>query len=179
VKWKDQQVSVNLGLNLYDYQTENAGKSHLYGFEVESQYRPTQNFDAYASVGYSRTEFDDFAINTGTATLDLAGAEFAYAPHWTWAVGANYRWDNGLSANVNANYRAKAFADTGANQSIYAIKSRILVNAKLAYAYRNWEVAAFGRNLFDEKYFQYDNIPAQRAIIGDPRVLGVSLETRW
>jgi len=179
VRWTDQQVNVNLGLNLYDYQTENAGRSHLYGFEIESQYRPTAHFDAYASLGYSRTEFDDFEVDTGAATLDLAGTEFAYAPHWTWAVGANYRWDNGLSANVNANYRAKAFADTGANQSIYAIKSRIVVNAKFAYAYEAWELAVFGRNLFDEEYFQYNNVSADRAIIGDPRVLGVSLEARW
>lgn len=46
VKWRDQQVNVSLGLNLYDYQTENAGSSHLYGFEVEGQYRPNRNFHA-------------------------------------------------------------------------------------------------------------------------------------
>jgi len=179
VKWKDQQVNVNLGLNLYDTQTANAGRSHLYGFEVEAQYRPDTRFDVYASLGHTQTEFDAFTVTAGTTDLDLTGTEFAYAADWTWAVGANYRWDNGVSVNVNANYRGDTFGAIGADQSDYALKARTVVNAKLSYARDNWEIAVFGRNLFDEEYAQYRAISLNRAIFGDPRVIGASLEARW
>ncbi|WP_337187705.1 TonB-dependent receptor [Phenylobacterium sp.] len=179
VTWRDQQVSVNLGLNLYDYQTANAGRSHLYGFEVEARHRPSSNLEVYASLGHSRTEFDEFQVAVGTTDIDLTGSEFAYAPHWTWAVGANYRWDNGFAVNVNANRRSAAFGATGVNQAIYAIKGRTLVNARVSYAHGPWEAAVFARNLFDQAYTQYQITSTQRALFGDPRVIGASLEARW
>src|SRR5690606_13715882 len=107
VDWKDQQVSVNYGLNLYDYHTVNAGKSHLYGFEIEATHRVSQAFDWYGSAGYSRTKFDEFETTIDGTTSDLSGSEFSYAPRWTLALGGNYRWGSGFVANLNANYRSE------------------------------------------------------------------------
>ncbi|MCC7268308.1 MAG: TonB-dependent receptor [Caulobacteraceae bacterium] len=179
VKWRDQQVNVNLGLNLYDYQTENAGRSHLYGFEIEGQYRPNRHLDAYASLGRTKTKFDDFKIEEGSTDIILTGSEFSFAPDWTWSVGGTYRWDNGFTANLNANYRGDAFSDVGITQADYAIDARIVVNGQLSYAWDDWQVSVFANNLFNEEYIQYNQFTTNRAMLGEPRVVGVILEASW
>ncbi|CAN5447415.1 N/A [soil metagenome] len=178
--WKDQQVTVYLGLNAYDYQVVNAGKSHLYGFEVEVARQVTQNFNWYGSVGHTRTKFDEFNVNVGTTFADLTGAEFPYAPHWTLAAGADYRWDNGLVANLNANYRAKVYSQADVNQATEdLVKARALVNGRFGYEQEHWGIYLFGKNLLDKTYTQYSRANDNIALLGDPRVIGVSLETRW
>lgn len=180
VDWKDQQVYVNLGLNDYDSQTENAGKSHLYGFEVETAYRPSSKWGVYASLGHSRTKFDDFAVNIpGSRPMDLSGSEFAFAPRWTMAVGGDYRWDNGFVASANASFRDKAYSGTGTDQADYRIDARTLVNAKFGYETKHWAISAFANNLLDEAYVQYNQVTLNRAMFGDPRVLGAILEVKW
>ena len=179
VDWKDQQVAVNLGGSLYDYQTENAGKSHLYGFELESAYRPSVAWDVYGSVGYSRTEFDDFRVAAGSTSVDLSGSEFAYAPRWTVAVGGNYRWANGLALNLNASYRSDMYSATGVTQDQVRIDERTLVNGKFGYNADHWSLSVFANNIFDKNYIQYEQANLNRAVYGAPRVVGAILETRW
>lgn len=179
VDWTDQQVLVNLGLNTFDYQTENAGKSHLYGFEVELFHQPTPGFDWYASVGHTRTEFDEFNIVVGALDIDLTGSEFAFAPHWTLAAGANWRWGDGFLANLNASYRGDTYSGTGVDQDNAKIEARTLVNGKVGWANDTWGAYVFGANLFNEEYIQYNQSSFNRAILGDPRVIGVTLEANW
>jgi outer membrane receptor protein involved in Fe transport len=178
VDWKDQQVLVNLGLNLYDYQVENAGKSHLYGFELEVAQRVNSQLSWYASLGHTRTKFDDFTVKVGTTANDLSGAEFPYAPHWTLSSGVDYRWSNGLIGHLDGNYRGKAYSQADVTQATAAlVKSRLLFNGRFGYERDHWGAYVFGKNLLNTTYSQYarDNI----ALLGDPRVVGLTVETRW
>ncbi|MDV6332760.1 TonB-dependent receptor [Asticcacaulis sp. 201] len=180
IDWTDQQVLVNLGLNAYDYQTENAGKSHLYGFEVEASQRLSSAFQWYGSLGYSRTKFDDFTVTAGTLFADYTGAEFAYAPHYTLALGGTYRWRNGVFANLNANYTSGAYSGTDvAEQVNYSVDAKTLVNAKIGYETDHWGLYLYVNNLFDERYVSYYRESYNLALPGAPRKLGLSLETRW
>ncbi|KQW70504.1 TonB-dependent receptor [Phenylobacterium sp. Root77] len=179
VDWTDQQVVVNLSATPYDYQTENAGASTLYGAEIETAYRPSAAWDLYGSVGYSRTEFDDFTIRAGTSTIDLSGSEFAFAPEWTWNVGGNYRWDNGLFANLNAGYRSESYGVSGPTQGANKLDARTLVGGKFGYQAERWTLAAYTTNLLDEDYVQFRQPTLNRAMYGAPRVVGAILEARW
>lgn len=179
VDWTKQQVNVNFGLNTYDYNTVNAGKSHLYGFEVESSYRFNRAFDAYVSVGHTRTKFDEFSVAQGTTTTDLSGSEFAMAPHWTVAGGMNARFGGGFTANLNASWRSGVYSDTGVNQVSSRVGARTIVNAKVGYETPHWGVFAYARNLFDEQYMQYRYSSRERAILGAPRVFGGELRVHW
>lgn len=109
----------------------------------------------------------------------MTGAEFAFAPHWTWAVGGNYRWDNGLRLNLNANYRAKAYASPYVDQAEDTISARTLVNGKFGYETARWGLSAFVNNMFDKQYVTYDQPTLNRAMLGAPRVVGAILEARW
>ncbi|MFN7106776.1 MAG: TonB-dependent receptor [Brevundimonas sp.] len=179
VDWTDQQVSVNFGLNAYDYHTVNAGQSHLYGAELEASHRISGAFDWYGSIGYSRTKFDEFVTSVSAESNDLSGTEFSYAPRWTTALGGNYRWGSGFIANLNANYRSKVFSQTGSNQASSVVGSRVLVNAKLGYETGRWGVYLYGKNILDEDYMTYARTSTGEAILGDPRVVGVILQARW
>lgn len=178
VDWRDQQVSVNFGLNTYDYHTVNAGRSHLYGFEVELSHRLSRAIDWYASVGHVRTQFDEFEIALGSVD-DLSGLEFAYAPKWTFGAGMNLRWRHGITANLNANYRSEVITDVSADQNLYRVGSRTVVNARVGHDGDHWGVHLIANNLFDEHYIQYDALTLGMAVLGAPRVLGVMLETKF
>lgn len=180
VEWRDQQVNVFRGLNAYDYNTVNAGRSHLYGFEVEAEARLSAAFDAYASIGHVRTKFDDFELPPGTtSTLQLSGSEFAYAPRWTLAGGVNYRLGGGFTANANVNYRSAVYGDVGTDQAESRLSSRTVVNTRLGYDAGRWSVFGFVRNLLDEKYRQYSRTDLPVAILGEPRTIGGGVELHW
>lgn len=178
IDWKDQQTSVNFGLNTYDFNTVNAGKSHLYGFEIEARHRVSRAFDWYASIGHVRTKFDSFRVDVG-AVNDLSGMQFPYAPKWTLSGGANVRVGSHIVANVNASHRSGVFTDVGAPQSQYVVGGRTLVNAKLGYQAEHWSLSAYASNLFDEKYFEYGNASQRNGVLGDPQVFGLVFETKW
>lgn len=178
IDWKDQQVSANFGLGVYDTNLVNAGNSHLYGFEVEAAHRVNPAIDWYASLGYLKTKFDEFKTTIGTVT-DYAGLEFQHAPHWTLSGGVNVRPVERVSVNLNASHRSPVFAEVIIPQSVARLKARTLVNARIAFELEHWQLAAFASNIFDEGYIQYTNTDLGRAVLGNPRVVGVSLETRW
>ncbi|CAL4869977.1 hypothetical protein MMA231_04275 (plasmid) [Asticcacaulis sp. MM231] len=180
IDWTDQQVLVNLGLNAYDYQTENAGKSHLYGFEVEASQRVSSAFQWYGSLGYSRTKFDEFVVTSGTLFADYTDAEFAYAPHYTIALGGTYRWTNGVFANLNANHTSGAYSGTDVTeQQAYSVDAKTLVNAKVGYETEHWGLYLYASNLLDERYVSYWRSEYNLALPGAPRKIGISLETHW
>ncbi len=178
IDWKDKQVTAFFGLNDYDYHTVNAGRAHLYGFEVEATHRLSEGFDWYGSLGYSRTQYDEFSTVIDAQINDYAGTEFAYAPHWTLSLGANWRFADAWVANLNASYRAKVHPDIGQDQS--SLSARTLVNAKLGYENMDWSAYVFANNLLDEQYMQYwwgEDRP--NVILGAPRVVGIGFEARW
>lgn len=178
VDWKDQQVTANFGLNVYDTNIVNAGKAHLYGFELETAHRVSPAFDWYASAGYTKTKFDEFSTTIGSVT-DYSGLEFAHAPRWTLSGGINARPIEQLRLNVNASHRTAVFSQISIPQSLARMGARTLVNARIAYEAPHWTVSAFASNIFDEHYYQYTTEGLGRGVLGNPRVLGIALETRW
>ncbi len=180
MKWRDQQVTAYFGLNAYDYNTVNAAGSHLYGFELEANANIAPGIDLYASVGHVRTKFDEFDLPTGaTSTLNLEGTQFPYAPRWTLAGGVNANFGGGFTANLNANYRTSVFTGVGQDQEQYKVSARTVVNGKLGYETENWQVFLFVRNLFNEKYKQYEYAAIHQAILGDPQTFGIGAGVHW
>ncbi|PXA99922.1 TonB-dependent receptor [Nostoc sp. 3335mG] len=175
IDWTDQQTTANFGNGVYDTHTVNAGKSHLYGFELELAHRVSPAFEWYASVGHTRTKFDAFVTDVGSIT-DLSGLEFPYAPEWTLAGGANVRFGDGFNTNVNASYRSAVYSDVSIPQANSRVGARTLVNARIGYQAEHWSLALFANNLFDEEYDQYFNTSTNFAVIGAPRSVGVTLE---
>lgn len=180
IDWKDQQVYVQLSDNVYDYETQNAGSSRVWGFEVESDFDVTERLNIYGSVGYANSKFLDFQTTNGQV-LDLSGFEFANAPRWTWAAGFDWRHPSGFSANVNVNYRGAQFQDIRDQSGGRDVPSRTLVNAKVGYGNENFGAYLIATNIFDDEYYdyQYENGGRMQALFGEPRMIGVTFEGRF
>jgi len=179
-KWTSQQVSVNRGINSYDYNTVNAGKSHLWGFEIEAGHKLNRIVDAYATLGHVETKFDQFTLPTGTTSTssNLSGSEFAYAPHWTVAGGVNAHL-GGWTGNVNVNWRSAVFTSVGVDQAQYRVGARAVTNARVGYDAGHWGAYLFLRNLFNAKYQQYAYRAAQVAVLGEPQTIGGEVDLHW
>ncbi len=182
IDWRDQQVGVQLTPGaVFDTQVVNAGKSRLYGFEVELRGRPTPSLDVYAGVGHSRSKFLDFTLPFGTEARSAGGNEFANAPHWTASAGATWHDKAGLLANVNATYRDAFFQDT-VRQSVRDVRPLTLVNAKLGWQGEHFGAFLIASNIFDRQQptsFFTDFDGRIRGTLSDPRILGLSFEGRF
>lgn len=172
VDWRDQQVMV-LTESRDDSFTANAAKSRLYGAEIEADWRGPQGFSAYASLGYTRTRFEDFvegrtvttgdptAITPGTALnlllpppppRDFSGNEFARAPRWAASVGgARDTLGDGWLAALSVSVTDDAFDDPD-NDPRSGADRRTLIDARVGYRLGAFTLSLAGRNLLDETY---------------------------
>lgn len=186
IAWKDQQVSVQLTPgSVFDTQVVNAGKSRLYGAELEISGRPTPELNLFLGAGYSNTRFEDAASSTGTLFQFVPGNQFSRAPHWTVSGSATWQHPTGLFANVNANYRSGYFQDIVNQPAIppeQDIRGRTLVNTKLG-----WQGDHFGAFVIVSNIFNVQK-PTQsfvdldghvRGVVNDPRIIGLSFEGRF
>lgn len=180
IDWTDQQVQVQLSENRFDYETRNAGKSRVWGFEVESDFDVTDALNVYGSIGYANSRFSDFVVDNGNVE-DLAGHQFAQAPRWTAAAGFDWRHASGVSVNLNANYRGAQYQSVVAQSAGRDVPSRTLVNAKIGYHNDNFGAFLVATNLFDDKYYdyQYRNAGRLQALLGEPRMIGLTFEGRF
>jgi iron complex outermembrane receptor protein len=182
IDWKDQQVSVQLTPGaVFDTQVINAGKSRLYGFELDMQGRPTRTLSVYAGLGYSNTRFQEFDVSLGQLFQGAAGNEFANAPHWTLSGGATWQHPTGLFANINANYRS-AFYQTTQAQTVRDISARTIVNTRVGWQNAHFGAYLFVSNIFDVQKpasFFADFDGRTRGVLTDPRLVGISFEGRF
>jgi outer membrane receptor protein involved in Fe transport len=186
IDWRDQQVSVQLTPgSVFDTQVINAGKSRLYGAELELSGRPTRQLNLYIGGGYSNTKFKDSPSSAGALFQFVPGNQFANAPHWTVSGGATWQHPVGLFANVNANYRSGYFQDVVAQPAIPPardIEGRTLVNAKIGWQGQHFGAFLIASNIFDvvkptQSFVDFDG--RTRGAVNDRRVLGLSLEGRF
>lgn len=173
--WTDQQVTIFGPGGPNDFTIENAGESSLWGAEVAIDYAATGALDLFATVGYTRTEFDDFV----SGGQDFTGNELPNAPDWTGSVGGVYRLNNGWSLGVDASYTSAAFSDA-ANSSNLKTDDRFLVNAQLNYERDGLLAGLYVRNLFDVDYaenrFRSRGQNQVLASAGEPLTVGAFLQ---
>ncbi len=161
--------------------TDNAATGNAIGFEADIQWLIAERWQAYAHVGLLDATFDDYQGVQG----DLGGRRQAHAPGYTFAVGAEWRADNGWFARVDINGKDDFYFDVSHDQQSDAYE---LVNARLGFDAERWSVNVWVRNLFDTDYavrgFYFGNEPPDfpdtlYTRLGDPRQLGVTLNARF
>ncbi|MEM7491970.1 MAG: TonB-dependent receptor [Pseudomonadota bacterium] len=196
VDWTDQQQGVQLDpLNVFDFEIQNAGSSTLFGFEVEGYYVASDELDLYGSVGYAKTEFDEFDVPRGDVVLDFSGNEFPRAPKWTLNAGATWRPGENWITNINANYASASFIRADDFQINREVEARTLVNFRTGWQNENFGIYLAGNNLLDVDYnisqipnisgaatlseAQMNPVIPEFAQFGDPRTFSIQLETRF
>ncbi|MEO0549644.1 MAG: TonB-dependent receptor [Pseudomonadota bacterium] len=183
--WQDQQVPEPIvladGTTSTLTRTVNAGESTLMGFEIDADYAVDSTLDIYGSLGYVKTEFEDFV----TSQFDYTGNSFAFAPEWSYNVGFNKIHDVGIFYGLDVSYRDDVFSD---NENEDVVEAYTLVNARVGYEFNDYSrITVYARNLFDEDYYTFlnrdfdasGNFLSGTSRIGDPRVVGVRLEANF
>ncbi|MBO9575285.1 MAG: TonB-dependent receptor [Sphingobium sp.] len=169
----------------------NIPKVTVKGVEWDASARIGKHFTLRGAGAYSDGAYDDYPkggcpielTGTATAACNLSGKGMPGLPKWSLSMGGEYvvplsAGDVFLRADATA--RTRIFGE--ATDSAYTvIKGYTLVNASIGLrAHKNWEVALFARNLFDEDYLQNVTVQAGNSglIVGtpsDPRMFGITL----
>jgi iron complex outermembrane recepter protein len=178
-EWKNQQVSVQLTPgSLYDAETVNAGRSRLYGFELEGRAKIQSPLEIYAGAGFTNAKFQNFDVDEGIELTSAAGRRFPRAPRWTASGGASYKKDRGPCVNINLHYRS-GYYQSITDQRSKDIPARAIVSAKVGWRGRALSAYLTATNIFNaqkREQFFVDVDGRRRGALGEPRVIGFGLE---
>ncbi len=154
-------------------QIDNAPSARSRGLEAELGWRPSDRL----SVRLGLAMLDTKVRRTLVASDALLGKEFQRSPHFSGAMAVDWRPVDGLQLSAQLRSTSNFFSDDAGTQN-RRIKGFTTVNARAAYTIG--PVTAFGyvRNLFDNFYLTHLFNPAF-GTAGDPREVGVGLETRF
>ena len=169
-EYDNLQVSVFKGVG---FGVTNAASTIVQGVEIDLNWQATDDLRLGASGGWLDAEFEkypdapctaiqldvDQACGTpaGFTDNDLSGQETTYAPEYTASLFFDYITDvgsNGVEFFVGGelNY-SDEFSSAGDNDPLDRIDSYSKTNLRLGLRGKDWEVMAFGRNIFDEEVF--------------------------
>ncbi|WIO74875.1 TonB-dependent receptor [Porticoccaceae bacterium LTM1] len=184
-------LNPDFSTSFFDY-ISNAAAGESTGFELELNFRATEQLNLFASIGLLNAEFDGFlsythADATDTTPVDLEGHDVAQAPNYQFILGGNYQFNDQWGLRVEVEGKdSYYFSDRHEEKS----RSYELLNMRLNYALNNWELALFGRNLTNEDVYvrgfgSFGNDPRKFYITepyyqyGEPRMVGVSANYRF
>lgn len=168
----------------------NVPKSKIYGFELESTLHPVTALTISQYGSYKNGEyvsFFDLDVPASRAAhmavyKDKSGQRIPF-PHWSYGGSITYDMpvrDYVVSANATYSYRDRYPSWLG---TTYDVQGYWLANAELslAPASGSWQVAVWGRNIFNQKYDLTRNFftSADIAQPGRPRSYGVRLSVRY
>ena len=157
----------------------NAATGSNYGLEFSGNFKATERFDFYGSLGLLKTRYDDFINSAGD---NLEGREQAHAPSYQYSLGANIQLGNNIDFGLNILGKDSFyFSDSHGVQS----NAYHLINANLSYTWEDWKLMLWGRNLTDEDYFvrgfYFGNDPRDNYLskgytqLGEPARVGVTI----
>lgn len=183
--YSDQQVSQFIDGRTF---IRNAGKSELYGLEVEASALVTPNDRIDGYVGYLHAEFTDFQIAAGAGNQQLAGNHPLQAPRWSTNVGYQHTFElgsgAGLTARLQSHYEDTSYLSiynyTNSRQKSYT-RSDVILTYEPADA--QWTIEAFARNLEDERImtaFQENGLwGTYNYQFTAPRTYGLRIAVNW
>jgi len=178
----------------------NAGKLDIKGFEVEAAWTPLPGLLFDTQIGYLHAEYDEFA----DARFPGGSRAFqrpAFAPRWTWRLGAQYESNMGsigfLTFGAQMRYRsttALAVDNTYINGAVGTTTpvaglfqtGYYIYDARVVYetANRRYTIGVYANNLFDETYKtdgqDFSSIGSIRTVYyGAPRTVMVRAGVRF
>ncbi|NPA72578.1 MAG: TonB-dependent receptor, partial [Gammaproteobacteria bacterium] len=156
--------------------TENLDSATNYGIEADFDWSATQNLNLYGSLGLIQTDITGTPLNSAF-TID--GRSQAHAPNYQLNIGLKYRANNGLYAQADLTAMDSFYFDNVHNEQSNAYS---IINARLGYEFKDYEVYVWAKNLTDETYAtrgfyfdpNYGTNNQQFIKLGDPRQLGIT-----
>jgi iron complex outermembrane recepter protein len=199
--YKDLQVTVPVpivGSGSFGTAVANAGKVNYWGFELEGQFKATDNFWFDGNLGYTHKKYKEFnTLNDATPRAPVNIASIispGYAPDWTATIAANAKFPLGDSGHVTArvgyNYTSDFILFTNPITAPFQKEtngdSRGLVDAQLRFdgflgsGLKDVSFTLWGKNLTDKEYrirsVDFGQLGFATTIYGEPRTFGATLD---
>ena len=192
-EYTDLQTAIFEGLG---FVVKNAAGSEIFGLEVDALWQATDNLRIGANFAYLDATYSDFDDGPCTAIqLDadpncsivqgnpLSGEPTLYASDYSAAAFFDYSRPLGkldMFLQGEANYR-DSFNSAGDNDPIDVIDGFTKVNLRIGFRSGDWEIMAYGRNIFDEEVFmQSYDVPvlagSHARVMEESRVIGARLK---
>lgn len=197
--YKDQQVQSAIYddfVNAIIGRILNAPKSEIYGGELELVWDPAPWLTIGQSLGYKDGEFKEFT-DLDTAATSLAGMA-VYVDRAGQSLGlpkisyigyldAETTLSNGWRAGLRVDYSYRDALTPPLFGPVYKVDDYWLANAQVSFGPQDerWEVALWGRNIFDARYDDTRNFfvapggYADIAAPGMPATYGVRFSVRY
>ena len=130
------------------------GNAEASGAEAELVWRPTDNWDISAGLGYLNTEYKELIPGVPVAE----GQRFPFAPEFSFNLSSEYRWSlaGGALLSLRGDYRHMGDYMMHARQSAQLLQDGFgITSARVTYQppSGNWSVYVYGSNLGDERYW--------------------------
>ena len=171
----------------------NYDETKVFGFEFESRARLTNYLDVFANFGLSNAEIVEGgsaggANGTTTNNSSYNGNKTPFVPASTFAIGLE------SSFNLTDNVKFNAFLNldtTGkthyheSNLDKHTTASYSLLDARIGFAYKNWKLDIWGKNLTDTQYYQefspgeFVGSPDDVAWRGRPLSIGTAITLKF
>ena len=171
-EYENLQTTIFKGVG---FAVANAASSEVKGLEVDWLFQLTEVVRIGANFAYLDAEYGSFPDGPCTAiqldvnqacgtpagiaagsSNDLTGFRTLYASEWSGNAFVDFRTPMGsmeLFGGVDLNYRSE-FDSAGDADPLDVIDSYTKVNARIGLSADNWEIMAYGRNIFDEAALQ-------------------------
>ena len=181
------------------FRQTNSGESEYWGVEVETMWRPGENFSLDGALGYIHHELTDPGVANTCITFQNGDPCYSTrTPEWTFALGGAYEFklrDGGsVTARIDGRYQSKVyFLPYGSDlDPVRHIASNPIEGVQEGYTVYNgrvtwlpardeWELALYGINLTDEVYFNGKlpliglGLGREQGNVAAPREYGVTI----
>lgn len=180
---RDAQVRDSAGFGgSYRFFTANAQRAQVYGLEASTSFALTRDWSVYGSLGRMESSLDRFVLSNGNVG---GGRRLANTPPYGYTIGSRYRVTSGWFGNVEWVARGEQFDSNNHQEPRRAFG---VAQGGIGFAWREWSVTLWGRNLFNERYekrvFLFGNedpdyVPTRYETRADPRQVGVTASYRF
>jgi len=165
-------MQVNEAVSPLESYMTNAAEATGKGVELEITARVFEGLSLMAGFGYTDIEFDSFKDALG----DYEDNDNPWAPEYTFNIGAQYRHYSGFYARCDLIGYGEMYFDKANDYSRDAYE---IVNAKIGYEAKHFDIYLYGKNLFDEEYDSNGYYGGFYTIYSDPGEVGLQLVYRF
>ncbi len=147
--WRDRQIAGGFG----DPPITNGGRSHAHGAEIEVRGRIGGDLRLRFGLGILNAQFDRFRPGDRYGDPLFSDLVQPKAPDRTVLLGLQWVPEQGWYAGIDAYRASDALASVGRDPRL-RIDSYSVIDARVGWRNRNWDVSLTGTNLFDAFYVE-------------------------
>ncbi len=156
------------------YLADNADGAHSYGLELEGTWLPIRGLELNGALSLMETEYDGFDLGNN---IDLKGEPIEGAPNYGLRLSASYHHPGGFYGRADLRHVGEVHYYDGGIFAMLKEDPYTVVNLKIGWLYKDFDVFAYVNNVTDEEYINsYRANPMLSAAgFGDPRFFGIGV----